>query len=133
MLSSILTPKVINANFQEVIITGKFCLLDKTSVRVVKTVKMVVTAYTSDPWETDDTPEVMASNNHVYWGAVANNGEPFGTKIRIPEIYGDQVFVVEDRLHKRKGNYMVDIWMPDKQTAKNFGAKWNVKIEILES
>lgn len=101
--------------------------------KVVKTIIMVATAYSSTPDQTDDTPEITASNKKVRDGFVANNGLKFGTKVRIPELFGDKVFVVEDRMHKRKGVRQIDIWQPSYTSAKNFGVKWNVKVEVLES
>ncbi len=85
--------------------------------------EVIVTAYSSTPWETDDSPEITASGSHVREGIVANNFLPLGTKIRIPELFGDRVFVVEDRMHWKKGNYHIDIWLPSYQEAKNFGVK----------
>jgi len=108
------------------------CGKDRSSYGVAKTIKMIATAYSSTPDQTDDTPFVTASGKEVEEGIVANNLLPFGTRIRIPDVYGDKVFVVEDRMHKRKGKYMVDIWMSETQLAKNFGAKL-VSIEVLES
>jgi 3D (Asp-Asp-Asp) domain-containing protein len=105
------------------------------SVKIVKTIKMVVTAYSSTEDQTDDTPFITASNKKVRDGIIAINGLPFGTRVRIPELYGygDNTFVVEDRLHQRKGKYHADIWMADYEKAKEFGVKWNVNVEILES
>lgn len=79
-----------------------------------------VTAYTSDPDETDDTPFITASNSEVRDGIVATNFLPFGTQIKIPAFFGDKVFTVEDRMHKRKTNFL-DVWMPNKQDAVEFG------------
>lgn len=109
-----------------------FCNMDKALYGVKKKVKMVLTAYSSTPDQTDDTPFITASGKTVIDGIVANNMLPFGTKIRIPELYGDKVFIVEDRMHKRKGKYQTDIWFSDYQEAKEFGAKL-LDIEILES
>ena len=105
------------------------------SVKIVKTIKMVVTAYSSTEDQTDDTPFITASNKKVRDCIIAINGLPFGTRVRIPELYGygDNTFVVEDRLHQRKGKYHADIWMADYEKAKEFGVKWNVNVEILES
>ena len=50
----------------------------------------------------------------------------------IPELYGDKIFTVEDRMHSRKGKYQADIWMADKSDARIFGAKL-VNIEVIES
>jgi 3D (Asp-Asp-Asp) domain-containing protein len=108
------------------------CKLDKNSYEVVKTVKMIITAYSSTPDQTDDTPFITASGKHVTDGIIANNLLPFGTKVRIPSLFGDKVFIVEDRMHKRKGNYHADVWMPEYSQAKIFGAKIT-EIEVIES
>jgi len=100
--------------------------------KVVKTMQVVITAYSSSPLETDDTPFVTAAGTLVKDGTVANNKYPLGTKIRIPGLYGDKIFVIEDRLHWSKGGYQVDIWFPSRQDALNFGAK-RTYIEILGS
>jgi len=97
-----------------------------------KTIPVIVTAYSSTPGETDDSPFVTAAGTSVRNGVVANNYLAFGTKIKIPEIYGDKVFVVEDRMNWKKGNYQIDIWFPSYEEAKNFGAK-RTYIEVLES
>lgn len=89
----------------------------------------IVTAYSSTPEETDETPFITASGNHVRVGTVAANWLPFGTAIRIPELFGDQIFIVEDRMHARH-NDKVDIWFPEKQTAKKFGIRL-ARIEVL--
>ena len=98
---------------------------------VVKKMKVIATAYSSSPEETDETPFVTANGTQVKEGIIANNLLPFGTKIRIPEIYGDKVFIVEDRMNWRKGYYHVDIWFPSKEEAKIFGAQKTL-IEVLE-
>ncbi|MFC1629808.1 3D domain-containing protein [Patescibacteria group bacterium] len=99
---------------------------------VVRRIRVIATAYSSTVWQTDDTPFITAAGTSVRNGVVANNLLPFGTKIRMPEIYGDDVFVVEDRMHSRQSLYHVDIWFSSYQEAKNFGAK-TTYIEILES
>lgn len=98
---------------------------------VIKKIPVVVTAYSSTPWETDDDPYLTAAGTRVREGIVANNLLPFGTKIRIPELYGDRIFVVEDRMSWEKGKYQIDIWFPDYWQALSFGAK-RTYIEILE-
>ena len=98
--------------------------------KVVKTVNVVVTAYSSSIFETDDTPTITASNTEVRDGIIANNLLPFGTKIRLPELYGDKIFVVEDRMNRRKGSYHFDIWFPSHREAKRFGVE-NTYLEVL--
>ena len=102
------------------------------SPKVVKTIQMMTTAYSSTSYETDDDPFITAAGTWVRDGVIANNLLPFGTKIRIPELYGDRVFVVEDRMNSRKGYYHIDIWFPSYWEAKSFGAKITY-VEILES
>ena len=108
-------------------------LVVKTAQKdVKKRIKVVITAYSSCPYETDSTPFTTANGSEVKEGIVANNLLPFGTEIRIPELYGNKVFVVEDRMNARKGYYHVDIWFPTKEQAVKFGS-FRTYIEVLES
>ncbi|MFH1713324.1 MAG: 3D domain-containing protein, partial [Candidatus Jacksonbacteria bacterium] len=66
----------------------------------------------------------------VHDGMVAANFLPFNTKIKIPDIFGDKIFIVEDRMNRRFQN-RVDIWMETRQEAMQYGVR-QVKIEILE-
>ena len=125
---SAIIPQIIVADYEK----PKFCEAPIPAYGVAKTVKMVITAYSSTPEQTDSTPFVTASGKKVADGIIANNMLPFGTKIRIPDVYGDKVFVVEDRMHRRKGKYHVDIWFPEYEQAKEFGAKI-ADVEILET
>lgn len=102
----------------------------KTSVEkeVVKNKKLVtVTAYSSTVDQTDSTPFITANGTHVHDGTIAANFLKFGTKVKFPSLYGDKIFIVEDRM---KSDYKVDIWFPTRQEAKNFGVK-RVEMEIL--
>jgi 3D (Asp-Asp-Asp) domain-containing protein len=102
-----------------------------TPVIAPNTKTVWVTAYTSDPDETSDHPLITASGGMVGDGIVAANFLPFGTRIRIPALFGDKVFVVEDRTSPKFGG-RVDIWMPTYSKALNFGIQ-NAKIVILDS
>ena len=94
----------------------------------VKSKKLVlVTAYSSTVDQCDSTPFITANGTHVHDGTIAANFLKFGTKVKFPSLYGDKVFIVEDRM---KSNYKVDIWFPTRQEAINFGAK-RVEMEIL--
>lgn len=92
-------------------------------------VEVRVTAYSSRPEETDDTPFITAAGTKTRPGVVAANWLPLGTKVRIPEIFGDRVFIVEDRMHKRNGDKL-DVWFPTTEEALRFG-KQIARIEIL--
>lgn len=87
-----------------------------------KRMEVWVTAYSSTPDQTDDSPFITAANTPVRHGIVAANFLPFGTEIKIPEIFGEEVFVVEDRMHRRKRGF-IDIWMPTRKDALKFGIR----------
>lgn len=88
-----------------------------------------ITAYSSTPDETDSTPFITASGNYVHFGVIAANWLPIGTAVRIPKLFGKQVFIVEDRMNRRNP-YKVDIWLPTKEAAINFGKRLS-EIEVL--
>ncbi len=96
----------------------------------VRTVAATLTAYSSQVGETDDTPFITATGTKVRPGVVAANWLPFGSKIRIPELFGDQVFTVEDRMNSRNGKHKVDIWFSSTDEALRFGTV-RAQIEIL--
>lgn len=95
---------------------------------------VVVTAYNSEPGQTDDSPCITANNfnvcAHGVEDTVAANFLPFGTKIKIPALFGDKVFVVRDRMNRRF-SHRVDVWMTEKLNALRFGVKL-AKIEVLK-
>jgi len=128
-LLGIVMPRATNADFEN---TTNATYVAKETQKAAKTLKVVVTAYSSTPDQTDDSPFTTASNKQVKDGIIANNMLPFGTKVKIPQLYGDKIFVVEDRMNRRKSNYHIDIWMPDRESALKFGVK-TVEMEVLES
>lgn len=135
-LLGIVMPKATNADFAN---TTNASYVAKAAgpkgypaQKAVKTIQVVITAYSSTPDQTDDTPFITASGKQVADGIIANNMLPLGTKVRIPSLYGNKVFVVEDRMNKKKSNYHFDIWMSDRQSAVIFGVK-TANLEILES
>ena len=97
-----------------------------------KNIHIYVTAYSSSPDETDDTPCIAASGydlcKHDRENVVACNFLPFGTKVRFPELDADRTYTVVDRMHERFNSRM-DIWMKSKEAAKNFGKKY-LTVEI---
>lgn len=96
----------------------------------VKTLSVTMTAYSSTPDQTDDTPFTTANGTHVRDGIVATNALPFHTRVRFPDLFGDKVFVVEDRMNARYTTRM-DIWMTTRKQAMDFGIAHNVKVEVL--
>ncbi|MFH1457131.1 MAG: hypothetical protein ABIF17_03380 [Patescibacteria group bacterium] len=89
---------------------------------------VTVTAYSSTVDQCDSTPFITANGTYVHDGIVAANFLPFGTKIKLPELFGDKIFSVEDRMNS-KYYYRVDIWMKTREFAKQFGVQY-VKVEV---
>lgn len=89
-----------------------------------------VSAYNSEVGQTDDSPFITAKGTHVRDGIVATNMFPFGTAIKIPALYGDKIFVVEDRMNTRYQNN-VDVWMESKADARKLGRRL-VQIEVIK-
>ncbi len=92
------------------------------------TITVPATAYNSLEGQTDSTPFTTASGTTTRHGVLAANFLPIGTRVKIPEIYGDDVFVVEDRMNPRYDK-RVDIWMESYDDAIEFGYK-NIEIEV---
>lgn len=96
-----------------------------------------ITGYSSTHDQTDAEPYINAANRNVRWGTVATNfpnreeALSFGTKVRIPELFAAQVFVVEDRMNKRFVD-RIDIWFPSTYQASEFGVHRNIIVEVLE-
>lgn len=109
---------------------------EKPQIKIIKTHIVRATGYSSTPDQTDDTPFITASGTNVRDGIIAANFHlggrrvPFGTLIRIPEVYGEKIFIVEDRMNARYTNN-IDIWFPERTLAKEFGSK-RVTIEIID-
>jgi len=91
---------------------------------------VIVTAYSSTPDQTDSTPFITASGTGVRDGIVACNFLRFGTRVRFPRVYGDKVFVVEDRM-ALKNSHKIDIWFETREDAKQFGVQ-NLQVEVLK-
>lgn len=90
---------------------------------------LTVTAYSSEPRQTDGSPFTTAWITPVRDGVVALNFLPKGSMVRFPDLYGDKIFVVEDRMNVRY-QYRADIWMYTRDEAKQFGIKY-VRMEEL--
>ncbi len=86
----------------------------------------IITAYSSDIYQCDSTPCITANGFNVceygIMDTVAANHLKFGTKIKIPDVFGDRIFIVRDRMNNRYKD-RVDIWMTKKDDAINFGVK----------
>lgn len=88
-----------------------------------------ISAYNSEVGQTDDSPFITANGSYVHDGIVATNILPFGTRVKIPALFGEKVFTVTDRMNKRYQNHM-DVWMEHKADALRFGRRSAV-VEVI--
>jgi len=109
-------------------------LYSSEEYEIVSSSIYTMTAYNSEEGQTDSTPCITANGfnvcQHGIEDTVAANFLPFGTKIRIPELFGDRIFIVRDRMNARY-THRVDMWMLEKSDALQFGVK-RTKIEVLK-
>jgi 3D (Asp-Asp-Asp) domain-containing protein len=105
---------------------------------LIGTFTVTASGYSSTPDQTDDSPCIAASGYNICTGdknIIAANfyidGKkvPLGTLVRIPDHYGDTVFVVEDRMNSRYKNN-IDILFDDRSSALEFGRQ-KVTIEVI--
>ena len=87
-----------------------------------KTMQVKITAYSVGDSLTPST--VMANGEVPYYGCVAMNGLPIGTRIR----YNGQEFVIKDRCGY---DGVMDIYMNTVQECYDFGVRYDT-IEILD-
>ena len=92
-----------------------------------KKMRVLATAYSSTVDQCDSTPFITANGTRVHDGTLAANFLKFGTKVKFPALYGDKIFIVEDRM---RSNTKVDLWFPTRQEAINFGARV-IEMEVL--
>lgn len=122
----------------------------------IRTLNVFATAYSSDPYQTDSTPCIPAMNFDLCEAfletktedTIAANFLKLGTKVRFPEMYGEKIFVVRDRMNSRYnyeklGYYRIDFYKAAvndlgnldqkaaKQEAIEFGFQKNIKMEVI--
>ncbi len=94
-----------------------------------RTYVVEASGYSSTHDQTDDTPFITASGTYVRDGVIAANFLPIGTVVKIPDLFGNKMFIVEDRMNKRYW-MNIDVWFASREAAIQFGRK-HVKIEIV--
>ena len=126
--------KVANSTITDVVGAPVATSTVPVTPKVKSTSVHVITAYNSDVAQTDDSPCITANGfnvcQHGQEDTIAANFLKFGTKVKIPELYGDRVFTVRDRMNVSHPN-RVDIWMKNRTSAIKFGVK-TAKIQVLE-
>ncbi|NCN99868.1 hypothetical protein GW920_01990 [Candidatus Falkowbacteria bacterium] len=97
-----------------------------STLKVVRSSSHVITAYNSEVGQTDDSPCITANGfnvcKHGEEDTIAANFLKFGTKVQIPELFGDRIFIVRDRMNRKYPN-RIDVWMLERQDALKFGFK----------
>lgn len=97
-------------------------------------ITVVATAYSPRPQETDATPFITATGTRVRDGIIAANFLPFGTLVKLPELFGDKIFTVDDRMNRRYTHaypHRIDIFFHDTKKAIRFG-KQSLTLEVVE-
>lgn len=101
---------------------------------IARTDYRIITAYSSEVSQCDGDPchTAMGFNLCTYGieDTIAANFLPFGAKVRLPELFGNRIFIVRDRMNSRF-NDRIDVWLKNSEQARHFGLKVS-KVEILE-
>ena len=85
-----------------------------------------VTSYSSDPEQTDDTPDITASGSHVHEGTAACPYRyALGTKVAI----AGMVYTCEDRMNRSYPDRF-DVWSPTKEAAITWGLQ-TIEVTII--
>jgi len=101
--------------------------------RVAREIYTEVSGYNPVPEQTDSTPCITASGKNICEepvNVIAANWLKFGTKVRIPEYFGDTVFTVEDRMNTRYP-HNIDVLFYNKTEARALGRR-TLLIQVLE-
>lgn len=121
-------------NIEEVLPVINNILPNSENLEVSYETYRTISAYNSEIGQTDSEPCITASGFDLCANgredSVAANWLSFGTRIRIPELFGERVFIVRDRMNEKYSNRL-DIWMLEKADAKKFGVRVAL-IEILD-
>jgi 3D (Asp-Asp-Asp) domain-containing protein len=95
-----------------------------------KIISVFATAYSSTVDQCDSSPFITASGTRVHDGTLAANFLRFGTRVKFPTLYGEKIFIVEDRM-KPSSLRKVDLWFPTRNEAIVFGVK-RTKMVVLD-
>lgn len=88
-----------------------------------------ITGYNSEAAQTDNSPWYTADGTWCTEGVAAGPYNlPFGTRFRIPSLFGDRIFTVHDRSATPSGHF--DIWFRTRQDALNLGRR-TATVEVL--
>lgn len=105
---------------------------------IKKTIRVTATAYSSTPWQTDDTPCITSTGYNV-----CNKTENiiavsrdlvrslgYHRQVMLPSLYGSEIFLIEDTMNARFVN-RIDVHHGSTEDARNFGLKRNVELQVI--
>ena len=83
---------------------------------------VIATAYSSDPNQTDSTPDITATQEKCFYGGCAvsramEEFAPMGSKI----ICDNREFFVNDRMSHKWKDLRIDLWMESREDAIKYG------------
>lgn len=129
------TPPTLMSNFMPVSSNTFKIATNSESSEQAMGMAVTLTAYNSEVAQTDGDPCTTANGfnvcKHGIEDTVAANFLPMGTKIMVPELFGDKIFTVRDRTSNRFKDRRTDIWMLKRSDALKFGIR-HARIIIVE-
>ena len=110
--------------------------IKKTEIK--KKLWVTATAYSSTPWQTDNTPCITSTGYNV-----CNKTENiiavsrdlvrslgYHRQVMLPSLYGSEIFLIEDTMNARFVN-RIDVHHGSTKDARDFGLKRNVELQVI--
>lgn len=106
-------------------------------IEVKKKLWVTATAYSSTPWQTDNTPCITSTgynvcNKNKNIIAVSRDlvrSLGYHRQVRLPSLYGSEIFYIEDTMNARFIN-RIDVHHDSIEDARDFGVK-RIEIEVI--
>jgi 3D (Asp-Asp-Asp) domain-containing protein len=106
-------------------------------IEIKKKLWVTATAYSSTPWQTDDSPFITATGydvrnktkNIIAVSRDLVRSLGYHRQVRLPSLYGSEVFYIEDTMNARYVN-RIDVHHESTEEARNFGVK-KVEMEVI--
>ena len=112
--------------------------VQETKIEIKKTIWVTATAYSSTPWQTDNTPCITATGydvcnkteNIIAVSRDLVRSLGYHRQVRLPALYGCDIFLIEDTMNTRFVN-RIDIHHGSIKDAREFGLKRNVELQVI--
>ena len=110
----------------------------ETKIEVKKTIWVTATAYSSTPWQTDNTPCITSTGydvcnkteNIIAVSRDLVRSLGYHRQVKLPSLYGSEVFLIEDTMNARFVN-RIDVHHDSTEDAREFGFKRNVELQVI--